>query len=104
MHEPDCPLTAQPYAHTIFCECDLIAKVRADEREKIAAGMKAEADDFRRAIQKKERERMCQQVSALDTILHDDPSSRSGVLVDWVRLDAVLEQLARNGGSDERQG
>lgn len=44
---------------------------------------------------------MCQQVSALDTILHDDPSSRSGALVDWVRLDAVLD-LIDTGGTAEQ--
>lgn len=45
-----------------------------------------------------ERKRLREQVEALDTILHDDPSSRSGALVEWVRRGVVLELL---GGDDD---
>ena len=47
-----------------------------------------------------ERDRLREQVAALGTLLHDDPSSRSGALVEWVRRDVVLELL---GGEDDEQ-
>ena len=41
-HDEFCPCSDRSWSRREFCECDLITRVRADEREKIAQSIEAD--------------------------------------------------------------
>ena len=78
MSEHD-PLCRAGQEMAVLCECAHIRKVRADERERIAA----DAEDF------------------IKQTYPQGPRSEGVILHKWVAVEEIVVRITRNGGRDE---